>query len=89
MEERNFNFSIKLGLFSGKHSKKVEVRYNAFEVSKGLFISKANCQALNSSKDRTNEFGFTSMGRGFVCFLEEIEDSKKAFRNYLTFTTWS
>ena len=28
---------------------------------------------------------FTTMRRVFVCFLEEIEDSKKAFRNYLTF----
>ena len=26
------------------------------------------------------------MRRVFVCFLEEIEDSKKAFRNYLTFS---
>ena len=25
------------------------------------------------------------MRRVFICFLEEIEDSKKAFRNYLTF----
>ena len=25
------------------------------------------------------------MRRVFVCFLEEIEDSKKVFRNYLTF----
>ena len=25
------------------------------------------------------------MPRVLVCFLEEIEDSKKAFRNYLTF----
>ena len=39
-----------------------------------------------SSKKRTNEFVFTSMRRVFVGLLEEIEDSKKAFRNYLTFT---
>ena len=32
-----------------------------------------------------NEFVFTSMQRVFVRFVEEIEDSKKAFRNYLTF----
>ena len=32
-----------------------------------------------------NEFVFTSMRRVFIRFLEEIEDSKKAFRNYLTF----
>ena len=55
---------------------------------KGQLISKANCQAEDSSKKRTNEFVFTSMRRVFVCFLEEIEDFKKAFRNHLTFTTW-
>ena len=52
---------------------------------KGQLISKANCQAVNSSKKRTNEFVFTSMRRFFVRFLEEIEDTKKTFRNYLTF----
>ena len=56
---------------------------------KGQLISKANCQALNSSKKRTNEFVFTTMRRVFVRFLEEIEDSKKAFWNYLTFNPWS
>ena len=52
---------------------------------KGQLILKANCQAVNSSKKRTNEFVFTTMRRVFVRFLEEIEDSKKAFRNNLTF----
>ena len=42
-------------------------------------------QAVNSSKKRTNEFVLTSMQHVFVCFLEEIEDSTKTFRNYLTF----
>ena len=32
-----------------------------------------------------NEFVFTSMRPVFVCFLEEVEDTKKTFRNYLTF----
>ena len=53
---------------------------------KGQLISKANCQAVNSSKKRTNEFGITSMRRVFVRFLEKIEDTKKTFRNYLTFS---
>ena len=44
---------------------------------KGQLISKANCAAMNSSKKRTNEFVFTTMRRVFVCFLEEIEDTKK------------
>ena len=55
------------------------------EKSKGQLILKANCQAVNSSKKRTNEFVFTTMRRVFVRFLEEIEDTKKTFRNYLTF----
>ena len=40
-------------------------------VSKGELISKANCQAMDSSKKRTNEFVFTTMQHVFVCFLEE------------------
>ena len=54
--------------------------------SKGQLISKANCQAKDSSKKRTNEFIFITMQHVFVCFLDEIGDSKKAFRNYLTFS---
>ena len=48
---------------------------------KGQLILKANCQAVNSSKKRTNEFIFTTMQRVFVCCLEEIEDTKKTSRN--------
>ena len=55
------------------------------EADKGQLISKANCQVVNSSKKQTNEFIFTSMRLVFVHFLEEIKDSKKTFRNYLTF----
>ena len=33
------------------------------------------------SKKRTKEFNFTTMRLVFVRFLEEIEDTKKAFRN--------
>ena len=51
------------------------------EFPKGQLISKANCQAVNSSKTQTNELFFTIMLRVFVCFLEEIEDTKKTFRN--------
>ena len=54
--------------------------------TKGQLISKANCQAINSSKKRTDDFVFTTMRRVFVHFLEEIEDTKKTFRNYLTFS---
>ena len=57
-----------------------------FTKSKGQLISKTNCQAEDSSHKRMNEFVFTSMQRVFVCFLEETEDSNKAFRNYLTFS---
>ena len=52
-----------------------------FMSSKGQLNSKANGQAVNSSKKRTNEFIFATMRHVFVRFLEEIEDTKKAFRN--------
>ena len=55
-----------------------------FHVIKGQLISKTNCQAVNSSKKRTNEFVFTTMRRVFVHFLEEIEDTKKTFGNVKT-----
>ena len=53
---------------------------------KGQLISKANCKAINSFKKETNEFIFTTMRCVFVRFWEEIEETKKTFRNYLTFT---
>ena len=53
--------------------------------TKGQLISKANFQAVNSSRKRTNEFVFTTMRRVFGRFFEEIEDTKKTFRNHLTF----
>ena len=49
-------------------------------VPKGQLISKANCQAEDSSKKRTNEFVFTSMRRVFVRFLEESSARKKRFK---------
>ena len=45
--------------------------------TKGQLISKANCQAKDSSKKQTNEFGFTSMRPVFVRFLEESSARKK------------
>ena len=56
-----------------------------FYTTKGQLISKANCQAKDSSKKRTNEFVFTSMRRVFVRFFEESSARKKTFRDYLTF----
>ena len=53
----------------------IEVCDSKMWQTKGQLISKANCQAVNSSKKRTNEFVFTTMRRVFVRFLEEIEDS--------------
>ena len=47
--------------------------------TKVQLISKANCQATNSSKKRTNEFDFTTIQLVFIRFLEEIEDTKKTF----------
>ena len=53
------------------------------KAAKGQLILKANFQAVNSSKKRTNEFIFTTMRRVFVHFLEEIEDLKKNFSKLL------
>ena len=53
---------------------------------KGQLISKANCQAEDSSKKRTNEFVFTSMRRVFVRFFEESSARRKTFQDYLTFS---
>ena len=47
------------------------------KLTKGQLISKANCQAEDSSKKQTNEFVFTSMRRVFVHFLEESSARKK------------
>ena len=51
------------------------------EGAKGQLISKANCQVVNSSKKRMNEFVSTTMRPAFVRFSEEIDDTKKTFRN--------
>ena len=39
----------------------------------------------NSPKKRTNEFGFTTETNSIVCLWGEFKDTKKSFRNYLTF----
>ena len=54
--------------------------------AKGQLISKANNQAEDSSKKRTNEFVFTSMRRVFVRFSEDSSARKNPFRDYLTFS---
>ena len=53
---------------------------------KGHLISKANSQAEDSPKKRTNEFVFTSMRHVFVRFLGESSARTKKFRDYLTFS---
>ena len=50
------------------------------DVAKGQIISKGFLVSLISSKKLTKQFDFT-----FVRFFEEIEDTKKPFRIYLTF----
>ena len=44
--------------------------------TKGQVISKANCQAVNSSKKRTNEFVFTPVRRVFVRFWKKMKSPK-------------
>ena len=75
MVQQNFNIYTTGIIFNAATNKTV----------KGQLISKANCQAVHSSKKGKNEFVFTAMRRVLVRFLEEIEDTKKTFRNYLTF----
>ena len=48
-------------------------------ICKGQLISKANCQAVNSSKKQKNELVFTTIRRVFIHFLEVIEVNKKPF----------
>ena len=48
--------------------------------TKGQLITKANCQAEDSSKKRTNEFVFTSMQRVFVRFLKNPLSEKNVSR---------
>ena len=55
-------------------------------MDKGQTNSKLFFPADISSKKRTNKFGFTTYQLVFVCFLEEIEDTEKTFRNELTFS---
>ena len=82
---------IKL-FFWGEKQRNVETHAPQFfsckllPLGKGQLISKANCQAEDSSKKRTNEFVFTSMRRVFVRFLEESSARKKTFQDYLTFS---
>ena len=90
----NFEMSFWCLQFLPKNKRKqVDLRYYSSKVEllqfpvKGQLISKANGQAMNSSKNRTNEFVFTTMRRVLVRFLEEIEDTEKTFRNYLIFSS--
>ena len=48
--------------------------------TKGQLISKANCQAEDSSKKQTNEFVFTSMRRVFVRFWKNPRPEKNVSR---------
>ena len=56
---------------------------------KGHLTSKADCQAEDSPKKRTNEFVFTSVRHVFVRFLGESSARTKTFRDYLTFKIMS
>ena len=58
----------------------VNEKSHLYFLYKGQLISKANCQAVNSSKKRTNEFVFTTTRRVFVRFLDKIEDKKKSLK---------
>ena len=71
------SFQLSSHQFSGKNL-----------LTKGQIISKGLLVSSNSPKKRTNEFIFTTMMNSFVRILGEFEDTKKSFRNYLTFTSY-
>ena len=59
-------------------------------ITKGQIISKRLLVSSDSSRKQTNKFGFFFLTvlktNLFVRFLEEFEDTKKSFWNYLTFS---
>ena len=55
-------------------------------LTKGQIISKGLLVSSNSPKKQTNKFVFTTTTNSFVHFLGEFKDTKKSFRNYLTFS---
>ena len=67
------NIAEDIGTSSKVHIIKLSIQRQSGS-TKGHLISKANCQAVNSSRNRTNDFVFTTMRRVLVRFLEEIED---------------
>ena len=69
--------SPKFGAAGRDFVAKIQRELAVKEYCKGQLISKANCQAEDSSKKWTNEFVFTSMRRVFVRILEESSARKK------------
>ena len=67
-------------------SQKAQRNATQFKGAKGQTKSKRFFQAYGSSKNKQILLYYyeTSGQLVFVCVLEEIEDTKKTFRNYLT-----
>ena len=67
------------------------VMVTGYGIPKGQLISKEVLMSSIFSEKQTKEFDFTTMipqiDLFLFVFLEEIEDTKKPFRNYLTFTS--
>ena len=50
--------------------------------TEGQYISKANCQAVNSSKKRANKFNFTTKGQIISkCLFDVVSFSQKTNEN--------
>ena len=71
-----------------EHMGLVGIRPNHLSAAKGQLISKGLFGILNSSKNEKIWLNYyDTLGRlVFVRFLEEFEDNKTTFRNYLTFS---
>ena len=57
VHEKNLNLMLGVSIYPLESC--VKLAWTVVGCGKGQLISKANCQAVNSSKKRTNEFVFT------------------------------
>ena len=76
---------ILLELLQSRYLETFVNKQPTFVSSKGQIISKGLLVSSNSPKEWINKFVSTTTRNSFICFFGEFEDTKKSFRNYLTF----